>query len=571
MNNIIRTNLTPEGKIFIKHICDKENRNNRLLRGNASQNTGNRVGLPNTEPPIPDNYVWVSNAKFPDSSNRLITSGTDLGDALIIWFNMLGERYQIDPNIMAAQAYVESGFCLWSYSATAMGISQFTMETIYTVIVNNFGQELNAIDIENRDIITNGLVNPLHINSYEINENKSRIPRQNKAILHQNLSDNPQILLESQFKYMRWIANRTKNLASSTLFCYNRGPAFAMPTYTATIESAKNYKSGNKPNYYREGIEYVLKTFIVLGDKTNALAFNKRKTKPRNIYFGYDHLFKYVDFNNQEINQLIWENDNFRIFDANVEESKLLGINFNNEKNIVTEELSKNPDYKFIYFPEQNFNRTPVVNKTQIVLHHTISSDDPTGNIRHWLDHYRDSKGERVSTAFIINRRGNIYQLFLTDYWGLHIGAKSPHNNRALHERSIGIELSSWGGLNNRNGQWISTIGNHTIPQENVELYPNGYFGFNAFERYTQLQISALEAVLLAIKMGHPDIDFNYKENMFGVYNINTKKYELSIEALTGVSGIWSHTAYRRDKSDIHPQKEVIDMLKNIVNKVPST
>ena len=570
MANIIRTQLTPQGEEFIRYVCTRENQNNRLLTGNASQNIGNRVGLPNTEPPTPNNFVWVCRPKFPDGSGRIITTGADLAEALIIWFNRLGQRYQIDTNIMAAQAYVESKFQLWAYSPTAMGISQFTMETVYTVLVNNFGQGLNSIDIENRDIIISGLTNPETITSYQINDGVSRIPNQNKAILHQNLCDNPQILLEGQFKYMRWLADRTNNLASSALFCYNRGPAFAMPTYSATIERAKNYRSGKNPEYFREGVDYVLKTFIVLGDKSNALAFNKGKTKAKGIYFGYEHLFKYVDFRNQEINQLVWENDNFQVFDANIQESQNLGIGDGFEENIVVERLSENPRYKFIYFPEQNYNRVPVVNKTQIVLHHTISGDDPTGNINHWVDHYK-KKGEKVSTSFIINRRGDIYQLFLTDYWGLHIGAPSPYNSRALHERSIGIELSSWGGLTLNNGQWIPAIGNTPIPQENIIMYDDGFFGFKAFEKYTPQQLSALETVLIAIKEGHPDIDYEYKDDMFGVFNENTRTYELSEEALTGVSGIWSHTAYRTDKSDVHPQPELIAMLKNIINKIPTT
>lgn len=576
MNNIVRTQLTPEGKNFIRNVCINENQNNRLLTGNASKNIGNKIGLPNTEPPTPNSYVWVCKPKFPDNpttfeGNRIITTGTELAEALIIWFNTLGKRYQIDANIMAAQAYVESKFQLWTYSSTAMGISQFTMETIYTVLVNNFNEGLNNIDIQNRNIITSGLTNPLDINSYRINEGKSRIPNQNKAILHQNLCDNPQILLEAQFKYMRRLSDRTNNLASSALFCYNRGSAFAMSTYSTTIEKAKNYKSGNDSEYYKEGVDYVLKTFIVLGDKSNALAFNGRKTKTKNIYFGYDHLFKYIDNKNEEFNQLIWENNNFQVFDANIQESEDLGIDVNGfENNVVVEELSENPKYKFIYFPEENYNRAPVVDKTQVVLHHTVSSDDPTGNINHWIDHYKN-KGHKVSTAFIINRRGNIYQLFLTDYWGLHIGADEPYDGRALHERSIGIELSSWGGLIERNGQWSPTIGNDVISQENIEFYPDGFFGFNAFEKYTSEQLSALETVLLAIKKGHPNINFNYNENMFGVFNEDTKKYELSEEALTGVSGIWSHTAYRKDKSDVHPQPELISMLRNIINKISIT
>jgi hypothetical protein len=40
--------------------------------------------------------------------------------------------------------------------------------------------------------------------------------------------------------------------------------------------------------------------------------------------------------------------------------------------------------------------------------------------------------------------------------------------------------------------------------------------------------------------------------------------FDVSKEALSGESGIWSHTSFRSDKSDIHPQGELIKMLKSL-------
>ena len=42
--------------------------------------------------------------------------------------------------------------------------------------------------------------------------------------------------------------------------------------------------------------------------------------------------------------------------------------------------------------------------------------------------------------------------------------------------------------------------------------------------------------------------------------------WDVSKNALTGKPGVWSHTSYRFDKSDIHPQQEVIDMLKSLTS-----
>ena len=40
--------------------------------------------------------------------------------------------------------------------------------------------------------------------------------------------------------------------------------------------------------------------------------------------------------------------------------------------------------------------------------------------------------------------------------------------------------------------------------------------------------------------------------------------WEVSAEALKGKQGVWSHTSFRFDKSDIHPQPEIIEMLKSL-------
>ena len=42
--------------------------------------------------------------------------------------------------------------------------------------------------------------------------------------------------------------------------------------------------------------------------------------------------------------------------------------------------------------------------------------------------------------------------------------------------------------------------------------------------------------------------------------------FETNEKALKGYHGVWTHTSYRTDKSDCHPQPELIEMLKNIAD-----
>ena len=44
----------------------------------------------------------------------------------------------------------------------------------------------------------------------------------------------------------------------------------------------------------------------------------------------------------------------------------------------------------------------------------------------------------------------------------------------------------------------------------------------------------------------------------------NPDMWELSKRALTGTPGIFAHCSYRTDKSDIHPQPEMLTMLKSL-------
>ena len=50
------------------------------------------------------------------------------------------------------------------------------------------------------------------------------------------------------------------------------------------------------------------------------------------------------------------------------------------------------------------------------------------------------------------------------------------------------------------------------------------------------------------------NIPLDYNENMWNV----------SHDALAGKSGIWTHVSYRQDKSDCHPQEELINALKKL-------
>jgi len=190
--------------------------------------------------------------------------------------------------------------------------------------------------------------------------------------------------------------------------------------------------------------------------------------------------------------------------------------------------------------------------KKQIVLHHTVSGKGIKGDVSHWVN-----TTSRVATSLIIDRKGVIHQCFSTKYWAHHIGMKgrvinelgTSKSNVELNNSSIGIELDSYGGLIKKDGKFVTVYGNE-IDKKDVVEYKEKYRGYSAYEKYTEAQLATLKELLdfLCEKWSIPS---KYNADMFDV----------SKNALNGVPGIWSHTSYRSDKSDVHPQSELIAAL----------
>lgn len=207
-------------------------------------------------------------------------------------------------------------------------------------------------------------------------------------------------------------------------------------------------------------------------------------------------------------------------------------------------------------FPDDQYYRYQT-SKNQIVLHHTVSGQGVSGDINWWR-----KTAAHIATAIIIDHNGDIYQCFSTKYWGHHLGIKR-YNNVELNKKSIGIEIDSWGGLVRHNRQWYPAkwdsklkrmVANTNIAAvKNVQTYSKPFRGFYGFEKYTDEQIESVRKLLVYWNERY-GIPLKYHDNMWDVNN----------EALNGKSGVWTHVSYRPDKSDCHPQPELIEMLKSL-------
>jgi len=190
---------------------------------------------------------------------------------------------------------------------------------------------------------------------------------------------------------------------------------------------------------------------------------------------------------------------------------------------------------------------------------------------------------DRIATCIIIDDKGIANQCFSSKYWAHHLGVKSTYlkangftdwttRNVELNRGSIAIEIDNWGGLflgdgsvkqfglkadgtpnliKTISGKFYAAYGN--VVDCEVQEYPQGFRGNKYYEKYSEAQLKTVGELLLLwnIKYGIP---LDYHPDMF----------DISQAALAGQRGVWSHTSFRTDKSDVHPQPELIEMLKAI-------
>ncbi|BBI90661.1 N-acetylmuramoyl-L-alanine amidase [Tenacibaculum phage PTm1] len=228
------------------------------------------------------------------------------------------------------------------------------------------------------------------------------------------------------------------------------------------------------------------------------------------------------------------------------------------EKCLTSEEILNvlSTRIKEVPFPSNQYYKE-VFDKNQIVLHHTVSDGSSAkGDIATWLQ-----STARVSTSIIITENGIIHQCFDANYWGHALGLKRAYlkskgfkdylyRNKKLNKGAIQIELDSLGPVKS-NGHSVAYGGR--LRTNDIITYDNPYRGYKHFEKYSD---DALETLYYLLR------------NLTEVYEIPTKynedMWDVSHRALNGADGIWTHTSYRVDKSDCHPDPNLIEVLKTL-------
>lgn len=239
-------------------------------------------------------------------------------------------------------------------------------------------------------------------------------------------------------------------------------------------------------------------------------------------------------------------------------------LGFNPREASVDTDREKYENWIESYHLPENEYVNKETSKYYIVNHHTAGRENPYKTIDHWAE---DNRG-RVGTNYVIGGistdgsdieyDGKILQSINDEYYGWHIG---PGGSFHLKEHSLSIEVCSAGGLRSVNGVWKTWFGEEVDDLQVCEL-KKPFRGYRAFQKYSEEQLKSLKAVWLHLANKH---DINIREGM-QAWMINGKNpFDWHIEAYSGKTrGMLNHTNLRKDKSDMFPQPELLDLIRSI-------
>jgi hypothetical protein len=196
--------------------------------------------------------------------------------------------------------------------------------------------------------------------------------------------------------------------------------------------------------------------------------------------------------------------------------------------------------------------------KEYLFLHHTAGGNNPYQVVTMWNN---DTRG-RIATEFVLGGQsvfngdetydGTIVQAFPEGGYAWHLG---DNGSEYMHSHSVGIETCNFGPI--KDGKTYT--GQKADPKQIVEL--NQVFrGHKTWHRYSDKQLSTLkELILFVAKRDNIDI---HSGLISEIKKNGVKAFEFNSDAYYGkIKGMWTHTNTRKDKTDMFPQQELIDML----------
>lgn len=186
-----------------------------------------------------------------------------------------------------------------------------------------------------------------------------------------------------------------------------------------------------------------------------------------------------------------------------------------------------------------------VTNKNKICLHYTAGGT-AQGAIDWWNDPANGNVG--VSTHYVIDRDGQIYQYIPMKYWAYHA------NNGVINKTSIGFEIVAYGWLT-RDANGVYRNSNKKI-MSSQQVFDNGsvFKQHRYFHKILDVQWSSIKWLIGQINKTYPI------GRRFGVDLPQGQTTNL-LYAKNEWSGITTHAMTSKQRQDIPPLMIPQDLL----------
>ena len=209
------------------------------------------------------------------------------------------------------------------------------------------------------------------------------------------------------------------------------------------------------------------------------------------------------------------------------------------------------------FLPKGEYLEGPT-NKEYLFLHHTAGWHNPYKTVDNWG---RDTRG-RVATEFVMGgpsvkgndetHDGRLLQCIPEGGYGWHLG---KNGSQYMHTHSVGIEVCNFGWI--KDGK---TYAGTSVHESQIVTLPESFRGHKTWHRYSNKQIDVLKKWILYIAERD---NIQVTDGLVQEIKKNgAKGFEFNQDAYDGkIKGMWTHTNTRKDKVDMFPQPELIDML----------
>ena len=220
-----------------------------------------------------------------------------------------------------------------------------------------------------------------------------------------------------------------------------------------------------------------------------------------------------------------------------------------------------------------------------IYIHHTAGWNNPYKTIKSWNN---DSRG-RIATEFVIGGQsvkgddtkwdGDIIKCLPDGAYGWHLG---KNGSQHMHVNSVGIEVNNFGYLTkggywkrvNGKKTWIKGDANSHYTYVGTRVHPEqvcdlGYEwrGYQFWHNYSDRQIESLRNLIIFISE-RDGIDISKGLVEWLKKEEPGKAFDFKKKAWSGeVKGILSHSNIRKDKFDMYPHPNLVEMLKSLKQK----